>query len=198
MITRRERLWFIMKFMKLIIGLGNIGEKYKNTRHNVGFLVLDRLAQMVNGQWLTDKKFKALIINHQSSIIFLKPTTMMNDSGIAVSKLSTYYKLHNTDIYVIHDDLDLKLGQYKIQFGVEPKVHNGIKSINEALHTTQYWRVRVGIDNRKVPQKSEVPQVPQAKGKDYVLSDFTSGEFEILNKVIDNICEDLKNRLKFL
>lgn len=181
-----------MKFMKLIIGLGNIGDKYKNNRHNVGFMVVDRLTQIVNGQWLIDKKFKALIINHQSSIIFSKPTTMMNDSGIAISKLASYFHIHNSDLYVVHDDLDITLGEYKIQLGTGPKEHNGLLSIYEELRTKNFWHVRVGVDNRKVPQESKVPQVSRVVGKDYVLSDFTQGEFEILNKVIDNVCGELR------
>jgi PTH1 family peptidyl-tRNA hydrolase len=189
------------------VGLGNPGEKYRNNRHNAGFLVLDKLAQMVNGQWSMNEKFVSLIINHQSSIIFSKPSTMMNDSGLAVLSLTTYYKIHTTDLWVIHDDLDIKLGQYKIQLGKGPKVHNGIKSVNEALGTSQYWRVRVGIENRNQIRNSKMENGKQMEndnwkmennlsGENYVLSDFTKKELEVLEGVVDNVCEEITKILK--
>ncbi len=174
--------------MKLIVGLGNPGEKYANTRHNVGFMVVDQIAQMVNGQWSMIKKFNSLIINNKQSLannvgqpstILSKPQTFMNDSGIAVSKMMNFYKIQSSELYIIHDDLDIKLGEYKIQKGIGPKVHNGVNSIEEKLGTKDFWRVRVGVDNRN--SENRLP------GEEYVLQNFNNMEEKILNKVISEI-----------
>ncbi|MBU1071203.1 aminoacyl-tRNA hydrolase, partial [Patescibacteria group bacterium] len=114
--------------MKLIVGLGNIGEKYKNTRHNVGFMVVDEL-----------EKHKEDL----GKVMLVKPATFMNESGRAVAKMVRFYKLDLDNLYVVHDDLDLKLGEYKIQKGVGPKVHNGILSVEKELGDKEFWRVRV-------------------------------------------------------
>ena len=184
--------------MKLIIGLGNPGEKYKDTRHNVGFMVVDELARRIaNSQWSMVKKFSSLIIDYQSSIIFCKPQTFMNSSGFAVSKLASFYKVSASDIWVIHDDLDIKLGEYKIQKGVGPKLHYGIQSIERSLGTKDFWRVRVGVENRDVEFTNKktnlIKQIVSFQssrripGEEYVLQNFTSDEKEVLRGVIDEI-----------
>jgi PTH1 family peptidyl-tRNA hydrolase len=174
--------------MKLIIGIGNPGEKYKDNRHNVGFMVLDALVrQMANGQWSMVKKFQSLIINHESSIIFVKPQTMMNLSGKAVKKLITHYSLPTPNLWVIHDDLDLQIGNYKIQKGKGPREHKGLLSIYEALRTKDFWHVRVGVDNRNPDNRIE--------GEEYVLQDFTDKELAVVEQVIAKIVKDLVNRL---
>ena len=105
--------------MKLIIGLGNPGKEYERTRHNVGFLVVDRLVQELGiGSFELRKELKSSVISYQSLVILARPQTMMNDSGIVVKFLSTYYQIPTANIYVIHDDLDLPLGSYKIQKGL--------------------------------------------------------------------------------
>ena len=170
--------------MKLIIGIGNPGEKYKGNRHNVGFLVLDELArQMANDQWSMVKKFQSLIINHESSIIFVKPQTMMNSSGKAVRKLVDHYKIKMPNLWVIHDDLDLRLGNYKIQKGKGPREHKGLLSIYEALRTKDFWHVRVGVDNRDKDSRTA--------GEAYVLQDFLPEEQKIVNEVIKKIVDEL-------
>lgn len=188
--------------MKLIIGIGNPGKKYKNNRHNVGFIVLEELANQlrVPGYEL-NKKFKSLIAQKRADateMILAKPQTFMNSSGIAVKKLVDYYKINISDLWVIHDDLDIKLGQYKIQFGVGPKLHYGIQSIDKALGTSDYWRVRIGVDNRKVKQVDQVGQVVKVKkvsGEEYVLQAFTVEEKKILSELVDRVVEDLYDRL---
>ncbi len=107
----------------------------------------------------------------------------MNESGKFVKKIATNYELPTTNLYIVHDDLDIPLGQYKIQFGVGPKVHNGILSIENSLNTKDFWRIRIGIDNRS-PAKRET-------GEQYVLEDFTKEELEILKQVQDDIIADL-------
>ncbi|OGM12118.1 hypothetical protein A2Z22_03445 [Candidatus Woesebacteria bacterium RBG_16_34_12] len=205
--------------MKLIIGIGNPGEKYKKTRHNVGFLVVDSLWSLVSRSsgWRLERKFQAEVCRPESKdLILAKPQTMMNESGIAVKKLVDFYKVKLDELYVIHDDLDVELGEYKIQFGTGPKVHYGIQSINQALGTlrlrsgqaSDYWRVRVGIENRKVEQVGQVDKVVKtkrvtgepsfakaSKGKEYVLQDFTFEEQKIVDGVIKKVVGELLNRV---
>jgi PTH1 family peptidyl-tRNA hydrolase len=182
---------------KLIIGLGNPGKKYENTRHNVGFMVIDALAsQIANSQWSMVKKYNSLIIDHQQSTIFCKPQTFMNSSGIAVSKPATFYKIPATNIYVIHDDLDIKLGEYKIQKSVGPRLHNGISSIEKALGTKDFWRVRIGVENRPSNLKFfNLIFRRRIPGEKYVLQNFNSREQEILNDVINNVVKELSSKV---
>jgi PTH1 family peptidyl-tRNA hydrolase len=169
---------------ELVVGLGNPGEKYKNTRHNIGFKVIDELArQIVDGKWQTVRKFNSLIVNHQPSAIFVKPQTFMNASGIPVKNLAAFYKIKTSDIWVLHDDLDIRLGDYKIQKGVGPKLHYGIASIEENLGASDFWRVRIGVDNRG--QANRIP------GEEYVLQNFSQEEISLLSKVIDQVVSEL-------
>ncbi len=155
--------------MKLIVGLGNPGEKYKNNRHNVGHVVVDSLSKR--------KLPKDLVIK--------KTDVFMNESGEFVKKLVEQYKLNTSDLWIIHDDLDIPLGSHKIQFAKGPKDHNGLLSIEEKLGTKDFWRVRIGVDNRK-----DEP-FDFAQGKEYVLQDFTDEEKGVLDKVIDEVCKKL-------
>lgn len=174
--------------MKLILGLGNPGEKYVKTRHNVGFMVLDALArEMVNSQWLMVKKFQSLIARHQP-LILAKPTTFMNQSGKAVKKLITHFKIKIPDLWVIHDDLDIALGGYKIQKGKGPRTHKGVASVEQWLGRDDFWRVRVGVENRNPDKK-----IP---GEKYVLQKFTQEEEEQLAKTIDKIVGELISLVK--
>lgn len=153
--------------MKLIVSIGNPGSAYLNTRHNAGFLVVEAL-----------QKSKL-----PKDTILRKSDVFMNESGTFVKKLVNNYKLNLNDLYVIHDDLDIKLGEYKIQFGRGPKDHNGLKSIDEELGTDQYWHVRVGVDNRPLDNKP--------MGEEYVLQNFSDEERKILDRVIKEVCRKL-------
>lgn len=185
--------------MKLIVGIGNPGEKYVKTRHNVGFQVADRLQTTVYSMdsWELIKRFKAEVCRPKADgIIIAKPQTFMNDSGKAVKSLATFYKIPASDIWVVHDDLDIRLGEYKIQFGTGPKVHHGIQSVDEALGTKDYWRVRVGIENRYQTVSSIKYQVSsKIPGEEYVLQNFTNGEWETLEQAIIQIVYEVKNRI---
>jgi PTH1 family peptidyl-tRNA hydrolase len=109
----------------------------------------------------------------------------MNDSGKFIVKAVRNMGLQDySNLYVAHDDLDLKLGTYKIQFGVGPKVHNGIRSIEDELGTKDFWRIRIGIESRILNQESSVP------GEKFVLEDFTSNELKILEEVYAKIRKD--------
>jgi PTH1 family peptidyl-tRNA hydrolase len=150
--------------MKIVVGLGNPGEGYINTRHNVGFLVVGALKNL-------------------NQIKIFKSDKFMNESGSFVKKVVDQYKLDLSNLYIVHDDLDIKLGEYKIQFGKGPKDHNGLASIDEVLGTDQYWHVRIGIDNRPLDNKP--------MGIEYVLQNFSDEEKVILNKVIKEVCHKL-------
>lgn len=188
--------------MKLVIGLGNPGERYKNNRHNVGFMVVDGLTRdMGIENWDVSKKGKlqyTWVRLEGEKVELIKPQTFVNDSGYSVAyAYKKHSEINSEDIYVIHDDLDLQLGSYKIQKGKGPKVHKGIKSVNKALGTRDYWRVRVGVDNRKsLPiTNHQSPITPRPVGEDYVLQNFTDKEFEILKPVIDKIVKELTDML---
>ncbi len=155
--------------MKLIVGLGNPGSKYINTRHNVGFMAIDAI---------NSRKF----INSKN-IILVKPQTFMNESGRGVVKAVNFYKISLDDLYVIHDDLDLKLGEYKIQKGIGPKLHYGITSIEDALKSKDFYRVRVGVDNRESTNR--------ISGEEYVLQNFLPKERKIIENTIKKLLIDL-------
>ena len=133
--------------MKLIVGLGNPGEKYEETRHNVCFMVLDKLAHELGGtdiHWDDIPKQKAFIAK-TGDVILMKPTTFMNASGVAVSAVARFYKLNTEDIFVVHDDLDLPLGKIRIRMGGASAGHHGIDSIIKELGNDKFVRVRLGI-----------------------------------------------------
>ncbi|MFA5131565.1 MAG: aminoacyl-tRNA hydrolase [Patescibacteria group bacterium] len=144
--------------MKIIVGLGNPGEQYKNTRHNIGWLALDYLLGDV--KWQDSKKFNALI-HEDGANIYVKPQTYMNNSGSAVQKILNYYKLLpknfgliskkdadlGADLFVIQDDLDLDFGQLKIATDSTSAGHRGIQSIIDHLKTKKFTRLRLGIKN---------------------------------------------------
>lgn len=168
--------------MKLIVGLGNPGDKYFQTRHNVGFMVVDRLAEKVNlPDWTQSQKFQSVFTNNEESIL-AKPQTLMNESGKAIKKLASHYKIELDDIWIVHDDLDIFLGEYKVQKGKGPREHNGIDSVEKELGKEDFWRVRVGIDNRV---EEKVP------GEKYVLQRFEEEELVIIEKKVDEIVDRL-------
>jgi len=134
--------------MKLIVGLGNPGDKYLNSRHNLGFMVVESLAKSENLTWKMEKKFNAqLILKNQGNnhFILVKPQTMMNASGYAVEKLANFYKIKSEDIWIIHDDIDLLLGKGKIRLGGAAAGHHGVESIISHLGTDLFIRFRLGI-----------------------------------------------------
>lgn len=135
--------------MKLIVGLGNPGEKYAGTRHNLGFSVLDELSRKLNlVDFTKEDKFKSLIIK-TPDLILIKPQTYMNKSGLAVSLVANFLKIKSEDIIVIHDELDLVLGKIKVRLGGGAGGHHGVESIIEKLGNDNFIRVRMGIGNRE-------------------------------------------------
>ena len=137
--------------MYVIVGLGNPGDKYARTRHNVGFDVIDLLAEQ-NGISVTERKHKALIGKGRiagQAVILVKPQTFMNLSGESVGAIASYYRIDPEDVYVIFDDISLDVGQIRIRKKGSAGGHNGIKSIIAHLGTTEFPRIKVGVGQAK-------------------------------------------------
>ena len=164
--------------MKLIVGLGNIGKEYENTRHNMGFMLVDRYLEYRN---ITDKfkeKFNAMYVEttiNNEKVIFIKPTTYMNNSGIAVRAFLDFYKLDVQDVLVISDDLDLDLGKFRLRRNGSSGGHNGLKSIISHLGTDDFKRLRIGISN----DKDDVIN--------YVLSKFSKKELNEIDEMFNTL-----------
>jgi PTH1 family peptidyl-tRNA hydrolase len=167
--------------MKIIVGLGNPGAEYKNTRHNAGFMFLEKMSDGEN--FSLDKKFEADVCKAKE-FIFVKPQTFMNDSGRAVRKVMDFYKLNTSDLVLVHDDLDLKLGEYKIQMGIGPKVHNGVTSVEQCMPDKNFLRVRLGVDGRE-------DSFFEGSGADYILGKFAKTEMETLEDMIEEAVDEL-------
>lgn len=167
--------------MKLLVGLGNKGSKYQNNRHNVGFLFVDRVFSTL-GRTNTDISFEYnskldSLICQAKGLILIKPQTMMNASGIAVSRAVSFYKINLSNLWLSYDDLDIALGEYKIVFGKPPKTHNGVYSVINLLGVPDFWHIRLGVENRNKESKE--------KGEEYVLKNFLPDEEKIINETID-------------
>jgi len=173
--------------MFLLAGLGNKGKKYSDTRHNVGFKVIDKLVS--HYEFITEKKtlnsqtFRGVI--NENKIILLKPMTFMNNSGKSVLEISSFYKIPKNRIFIIHDDVDLSIARVKVKCGGGDGGHNGIKSIDQYI-SKNYYRIRVGIG-----KPENFIQV-----KDYVLKRFTTNEKNKINKKTDILIENISYLLK--
>lgn len=178
--------------MKLLVGLGNPGEKYDNSRHNLGFVTLDHLLQKLEKLkqtfWNEEKKFKAMTKEIQignEKIILFKPTTFMNDSGKAVKAYSSYFKIEPQHIVVVHDELDMPLGKIRVRFGGSGGGHNGVNSIIEHLGTDKFLRIRMGIGK-------EARRVGTQNGtSDYVLGTFETHEKGKVNSMVKQAIKDI-------
>ncbi|MBN1373980.1 aminoacyl-tRNA hydrolase [Candidatus Dojkabacteria bacterium] len=191
--------------MKLFVGLGNPGEKYKNTRHNAGFMWVDRLYNILLktniysiSPWTHKSKFDADIClvrkeNTRSTVeyILVKPTTFMNRSGITVNSLVNMYQLDvPTELILVFDDLDIELGKVKLQQGIGPKTHKGVLSVRSMLGS-DYMHVRLGVDSRIGSDRDKISP------EDYVLLPFKPDEKEKLDTAIDGSIEQLRSILGF-
>jgi len=159
--------------IKLVVGLGNPGNEYENTRHNIGFIFIDVLAEYLNVS--------------EVGLRLAKPQTFMNKSGTAVSALSKYYKAKSENILVIHDDIDILWGRYKFSFGRSSAGHQGVESIIKALKTKNFWRLRIGIQ----------PTVKRHTSADkIILKKFTPAEIKTLNQTIKKAISELERLFK--
>lgn len=181
--------------MQFLVGLGNPGPQYQRTRHNVGWQVLDALAVELGApSFHNQASFKAEV-SKASDVILIKPQTFMNASGEAARAVIAFYSGQAAmaaqsfdNVFVIHDDLDLELGTFKLQFGVGPKVHNGLASMGQQLGTDKYWHVRVGVDSRQGDR-----QIP---GSEYVLQPFSADELAILEQTLPQVVAAVSARLE--
>lgn len=170
--------------MKLIVGLGNPGKEYENTRHNIGFMVIDN--------YLKNEKFKTKfngmylkkVINNEE-VIFLKPLSYMNLSGEVVKKYVDYFKINLNDLLIISDDLDMPCFKIKLKYKGSSGGHNGLKNIIQNINTEEFKRLKIGISNNL-----------NVDTKSYVLSKFNQEELEKLHKkfeITNNIINDFIN-----
>lgn len=171
--------------MKLIVGLGNPGESYKNTRHNVGFMVMDQIAYRLSFiVYRLENQFNAEITQTggagENCVIFVKPVTYMNNSGEAVAKLLNYYKIGIDDLLVISDDIDLDLGVIRTRNEGSSGGHKGLESIIQKIGDNRFARIRVGIGSNRIKN------TPSEK---YVLEKFADKEIKIIDKIIDKSVE---------
>ncbi len=174
----------------LIIGLGNTGEQYSNTRHNLGFLVLDSFAAKHSlGQWKSKSSLESLIIEasiNSSKVILAKPTTLMNLSGRAAIKLQDYFEVSTSNILAIHDDIDIDFGDIRTKQAGSSGGHNGLKSLDNLIGE-DYWRIRVGIadEHRQNMDASDyvLKNIPR-KQREQLPAIFTRTE-EIITKFIE-------------
>ncbi len=165
--------------MHLIIGLGNPGEKYKNSRHNVGFILLD---EIFKSGWHTDKYGNADILNNESAV-YVKPKTFMNNSGNSVKFFANKLKITPEDVVVIHDDIDLPFGSMKIVFDSGAGGHNGLRSIINQLGTQKFTRIKIGIaptdgDGKAIKPKGGLFTSQKTAVANFVIKDFSKVDLE--------------------
>ncbi|MEA2088457.1 MAG: aminoacyl-tRNA hydrolase [Patescibacteria group bacterium] len=202
--------------MKLIIGLGNPDKKYENTRHNVGFIIIDELQKKLGFQeFKFNKKFNSeitegvinyIILNevptdsrgeaegsqtniplNENKTILVKPQTFMNNSGEAVQKIINFYKLDPKNIIVIHDDLDIEIGKYKISTDSSSAGHKGVQSIIDNLGTREFKRIRIGVE--KFGGRINRGDI---SGENFVLHNFEEEEIEKVKKLAGKIEKEVK------
>lgn len=199
---KKSKIKANFKFMKIIIGLGNPGKKYENTRHNAGFMFLNFLKQSWNfPEFEFNKKFNAEISEKSYppageagklkaisyKLFLVKPQTFMNLSGESVKDVLDFYKLSPADVVVIHDDLDIETGKYKIATDSSSAGHNGVENIIEKLGTQKFTRVRIGVGNENLRSKIDPT--------DFVLQNFPAEEKETIEKLFPEIEEEIKKLL---
>jgi len=175
--------------MKLVVGLGNPGRKYKKTKHNVGFICLDYYAKKNGLKLKLDNKFNGEWLK-EGNLLLLKPHTFMNLSGHSIVKIMKFYDIEIEDVLVIYDDLSLPFGKLRLREKGSAGGHNGIKSIIQNFKTEDFKRIKVGIDRN-----------PMMEQKDYVLSKFSKAEQKELDlkvEVVSDIIDDFKKGTDFI
>ncbi|HUQ84705.1 MAG TPA: aminoacyl-tRNA hydrolase [Candidatus Limnocylindrales bacterium] len=193
--------------MKLIVGLGNPGEQYESTRHNLGFTVIEHFLKDITSAkkavWSANSKLKSDIVvldwegkkGAAEKIILAKPQTFMNNSGMAVNLILKFYKIKPEDLWVVYDELDLPVGSLKIRFGGAAAGHHGVESIMEKLATDKFWRFRMGIgashDKEHVISKQNIK-----KAKEFVLSPFGTGDKGKIRELVKHGSDALESALE--
>ena len=184
--------------MKLIIGLGNPGEEYQNTRHNIGFLVLDSIAKKSEAKFKLEPKLNAEVAKARFSdkpVILAKPQTFVNKSNEAVSKLKAFYKVKPEDIIIIRDDLDIEFGNTKLSFGKGSGGHRGMESIIKALKTENIWQLKIGIANHRLTTARHASNLKNKKEQvgHFVLSPLSPAEQTEFKSILKEALAKLEN-----
>jgi len=190
--------------MFLFVGLGNIGKKYIDTPHNTGFEFIDKFRDYLGydnlysvGAWEVEKLAKAEVCSirkgNNKAGLLVKPQTFMNLSGFTVSKLVRMFDLDVVnDLVLIHDDLDLELGTFKIQKGIGPKGHKGVNDVMSLVGGAGFLRVRIGIETRQKHREGFI-----LPGEDFVLRKYTKAELLILHETIADAIKSLRSVIQF-
>jgi peptidyl-tRNA hydrolase, PTH1 family len=175
--------------IRLLVGLGNPGPEYEQTRHNAGFWWIDAVASRLRASLAPDRAYHGLVarvnLPGREPLWLLEPMTFMNGSGKSVAALARFFKIAPGDILVVHDELDLQPGQARLKLGGSAAGHNGLKDIHAALGTQDFWRLRLGIGHPGV--KAEVVN--------YVLKKPSPEHREAIHKAIDRSLESLDSVL---
>lgn len=188
--------------MHLIIGLGNPGEKYIKSRHNAGFIMLRSIVE--DDAWTSESREKSLI-SHETfmdrELLFAMPQTFMNNSGLAVKTLQKKHGVSPENIIVIHDDIDLPFGTWKIQYGRGAGGHNGVQSIVDQIGTNEFIRFKIGIapvnvDGHAMKPKPGIFQSQKAAVSKYVLKDFSKGDQDKLKVLAKEVREAVEMLVK--
>lgn len=184
--------------MKLIVGLGNPGDKYQSTRHNIGFMVVEKLIKKILPlqssleAWSREKKLGAVVCKIDNALI-IKPQAYMNRSGSVVLSYINFYKIKIGDLWVIHDDIDLPIGKIRIRAGGGSAGHNGIESIIASLHSAEFIRIRLGVGRGKTDlQRTADHNLHRREIEKYVLSPFKDSEGGEVKKLIKKAVEALE------
>ncbi len=194
--------------MKIIVGLGNPGEKYEKTRHNLGFVVLDHFLKSFEpvreGDWAESKKFKSDVAQilwqpksgKEEQVLLIKPRTYMNNSGMAVKAVKDFYKAQDSDIWVVHDDVDLALGLMKIRLGGASAGHRGVDSIIESLGSDKFWRFRLGIGHPRQNPKEGGKAIYFRGVDDYVLGEMAGQDWSKAKVLVKKAVEAIETALE--
>ena len=174
--------------MKLVVGLGNPGKEYENTRHYIGFIALESLVSAVEsfGEWHDSKKLGAMIAKGtigNEPVMVVKPIEFYNNSGPVLQRIMAYYKASIDDLIIIHDDVDLSIGKVKITKNSSAAGNNGVQSIIDTLKSQEFRRIRIGVVSEKNSEKEAM---------DIVLQKFTTPEKKLLKSILEQIPEIIK------
>ena len=184
MVTCQMSIVLAQDYMKIVIGLGNPGKQYSNTRHNMGFMVLDTLANELNLDWKNDADRKALIAKDKD-LLLAKPQTFMNASGDAARALVSYYKIDVSDLLMVYDDIDLMLGETRQKDEGSSGGHNGMQSVIDVLGTREIKRLRVGIAEEQAGRQ-DIPS------ESYVLQPFSGAVKKKVEAAIEQAAAEAK------
>lgn len=183
--------------MNLIVGLGNPGNKYAKTLHNLGFMAVDAVAQNHSAAWQEFSKQSLISKLSTTQTLLLKPTTFMNESGRSVQEIIDYFKIDIKNVWVVHDELDLPPGTIRISFNASAAGHRGVQSIIDHLSSQSFWRFRLGIGRppEPIPTEEYVLTLPKGNIKN-ILSDSLTEAVKLVKTALEEGIETAKLKNK--